>query len=219
MTAERPEISPATASKTGRGCLFWTLVIVVVVAVVVGGGGYLAYRYTIDRITDATQLDLGELALSPAELGRLDGRLAAFVHALRNKNPIEPLVLTSEDVTALVARSPEFRRLGASARFSIEDGKVGADLSVPLKRMGYPDRWLNGSAVFAVMLENGVLIVTLQSGSVKGEPVPGWIVRQLRYRNFAEDLHENPLAAGLVARLESIEVRKGQITLVPRIRR
>jgi hypothetical protein len=219
MTAERPEISPVTAAKKRRGYLFWALVTVVVLAVVVGGGGYLAYRYTIHRITDATPLDRGELTISPAELGKLDGRLAAFVHALRNKNPVEPLVLTAKEVTAFVARSPEFRRLGAHARFSIGDGKVFAELSVPLGRMGYPDRWFNGSAAFAVLLENGVLIVTLESASVKGEPVPRWIVQRLRDRNWAQDLHERPLAAGLIARLESIEVGNGRIMLVPRLRR
>ena len=219
MTAEQPEIAPATPSGRTRGCLFRALVTVVVLAAVVGGGGYLGYRYTIHRISDATPLNLGELAPSPGELGRLHGRVAAFAHAIRNKNPVEPLVLTAEELTALLARSPELRRLGVNARLSIEDGEVRAELSVPLDRMGHPDRWFNGSAAFAVTLENGVLIVTLRSASVKGEPVPTWIVRQLRDRNLAKDLDERPLAAGLVARLESIEVGNGQITLVPRLRR
>jgi hypothetical protein len=37
-------------------------------------------------------------------------------------------------------------------------------------------------------------------------------------RNLAKDLYENPQAAGLVSRLESIEVADGRITLVPRAR-
>jgi hypothetical protein len=219
MTAEQPQMSPATPTRRRHGGLFWALVAVVFLAAAVAGGGYLAYRYTIDRLTDATPLDLGEPTISPAELGGLDGRVAAFVHAIRNKNPVEPLVLTAQELTSLVARSPEFRRLGAHARFSIGNGEIHGELSVPLERMGYPDRWFNGSAAFAVLLENGVLIVTLQSASVKGEPVPGWILQRLRNRNLAQDLHERPLATGLIARLESIEVGNGRITLVPRLRR
>jgi hypothetical protein len=219
MTAEQPQISPAAPTRRRRGGLFWALVAVVFLAVAVAGGGYLAYRYTIDRLTDATPLDLGEPTLPPAELGGLDGRVAAFVHAIRNKSPVEPLVLTAQELTSLVDRSPEFRRLGAQARFSIGNGEIHGELSVPLERMGYPDRWFNGSAAFAVQLENGVLIVTLQSASVKGEPVPGWILQRLRNRNLAQDLRERPLAAGLIARLESIEVGNGRIALVPRLRR
>ncbi len=223
MTAEQPEISPATPTRKTRGCLFWALVTVVVLAVVAGGGGYLAYRYAIHRVvaayTEVTPLDLGESALSPAEFGALDGRLAGFAHAVRNKTPVEPLVLTGDELTALVARSPKFSRLGGRARFSIGDGEIRADLSVPLARMGYPDRWFNGSAAFAVTLENGVLIITLRSASVKGETVPEWIVGKLRNRNLAKDLYEEPLAASFIARLESIEVGDGRITFVPRIRR
>lgn len=223
MTTEQPDFSRATPIKKNRGCLFWALVTVVVLAVVVGGGGYLAYRYAIRGIviayTETTPLDLGQPALPPTELGALDGRLASFAHAVRNKTPVEPLVLTGEELTALVARSPEFRQLGGRARFSIGEGEIRAELSVPLERVGYSDRWLNGSAAFAVALENGVLIITLRSASVKGEPVPAWIVRKLQERNLAKDLYEKPLAAGFIARLESIEVGNGRVTVVPRLRR
>jgi len=219
MSAPQPESSPATPTRKTRGCLFWAFVMVVVVS----GGGYLAYRYAIHRIvtayTETKPLDLGEPLISAAEFGALDGRLAAFAHAVRNKTPVEPLVLTGEELAALVARSPEFSRLGGRARFSIGDGEIRADLSLPLERMGYPNRWFNGSAAFAVTLENGVLIITLRSASVKGELVPGWIGRKLQGRNLAKDLYEKPLAASFIARLESIEVGNGQITVVPRLRR
>jgi hypothetical protein len=222
MSAEQPE-GPPTPVRKNRGCLFRAFVTVVVLAVVVGGGGYVAYRYTVHRIvtayTETTPLDLGKPALSPAEFGELDGRLAAFAHAVRNKTPVEPLVLTGDELTALVARSPEFNKLGGRARLSVGNGEVRADLSVPLARMGYPDRWFNGSAAFAVTLENGVLIITLRSASARGEPVPGWIVQTLQDRNLAKDLYEKPLAASFIARLESIEVGNGRITVVPRLRR
>jgi hypothetical protein len=222
MTAEPHEIASAAPARKNRGCLFWALATLLVLLVAVGGGGYLAYRYATQRVvqdyTAPASLDLPEPTLSPAELGGLDGRVAAFAHALRNKNPIEPLVLSGDELTALVARIPEFRRLGGRARFTIADGEIRSDLSLPLERMGYPDRWFNGSAAFAVTLENGVLLVTLRSASVGGAPVPGWILRPVQHRNLAEDLYENPQAAALVSRLESIEVANGRITLVPRTR-
>jgi hypothetical protein len=221
MADEQPQIASATPAGKNRGCLFWILATLLVLVVAVGGGGYLAYRYTTQRIADYTApapLDLAEPTLSPAELGELDGRVAAFAHALRNKNPVEPLVLDGDDLTALVARIPEFRRLGGRARFSIGDGEIRSDLSIPLERMGYAGRWFNGSAAFAVTLENGVLVATLRSASVKGEPVPGWMLRPVQNQNLAKELYENPQAAGLISRLESIEVANGRITLVPRVR-
>jgi hypothetical protein len=212
--------SPApTPTKKKPGCLVWA----VVGMVVVGGGGYLAYRYAMHRIvaayTEATSLDLGAPAASSADLGELHGRLAAFAHALRNKTPVAPLVLTGEELTGIVVASPQFRKLGGNARFSIGEGEIHAELSIPLEQMGYPDRWFNGSAIFKATLEGGVLVVTLDSASVKGEPLPGWIVEKLREHNLAKDLYDRPLNAGLIARLESIELGNGRITIVPRLRR
>ena len=64
-----------------------------------------------------------------------------------------------------------------------------------------------------------VLVVTLDSASVKGDPLPGWIVDKMREQNLAKDLYDRPQNAGLIARLESIEVGDGRITIVPRLRR
>jgi hypothetical protein len=218
MIAEPSQSMGAPATKKKRGCLFWVLVVAIGVCV----GGYGAYRYAIHRIvagyTEPTPLDLGEPALSPGELGQLDGRLASFAQAVRNKRPVDPLMLTSDELTALVNRSPDFRRLGGGARLTIGDGEIQSDLSVPLQRLGYPDRWFNGSARFAVTLDNGVLIVTLQSASVRGEPVADWIVERLRHQNLAKDLYQRPEAASLLARLESIELKNGKMTVVPQVR-
>jgi hypothetical protein len=215
-------VTQAASPGKKRGCLFWAVVTALVLAVAGGAGSYLAYHYGRHRIvaqyTASAPLDFAQAPLSPAELGDLDGRLAAFVHALRNKNPTEPLVLTGDELTALVGRIPDFQKLGGRARFSIANGEVLSDLSLPLERWGYPDRWFNGSAAFLVTLENGVLIVTLRSASVKGEPIPGWIVGKLADRNLAKDLYERPEISGLIARLESIDLSNGRITLVPRLK-
>jgi len=215
-------VTTAASPDKKRGCLFWAVATALVLVVAGGAGSYVAYRYGRHRIvaeyTASAPLDFAQAPLSPSELGDLDGRLAAFVHALRNKNPTEPLVLTGDELTALVARIPDFQQLGGRARFSIANGEVQSDLSVPLGRLGYPDRWFNGSVAFLVTLENGALIVTLRSASVKGEPIPGWIVGRLADRNLAKDLYERPEIAGLIARLESIDLSNGRITLVPRLR-
>ena len=221
MTLEQPQ-APASTPPKKRGCLFRALVALAVLGVVLVVGGYLGYRYGLQRIvagyTDTAPLDLGISAPTPSELGRLDSQLAAFTHALRNKRPIEPLVLTGDDLTALVSRDSDFQRAGGRARFSIVGGEIRGDLSIPLEKLGYPDRWFNGSAAFLATLENGVLIVTVQSAAIRGEPVPTWILDRVRSENLAKDLYEDPTNAALIARLESIEVEEDRITVVPRIR-
>ena len=213
-------MTPVASTGKKRGCLFWAVVTALVLVVVAGAGGYVAYRYGRHRIvaeyTASAPLDFAQAPLlSPAQLGDLDGRLAAFVCASQ-QNPVEPLALTGDE-PRLSSRSP-VSEAGGRARLSIANGEVQSDLSVPLERLGYPGRWFNGSAAFLVTLENGVLIVTLRSASVKGEPIPGWIVGRLADRNLAKDLYQRPEIAGLIARLESIDLSNGRITLVPRLR-
>jgi hypothetical protein len=213
-------VTPVASTGKKRGCLFWAVVTALVLVVVAGAGGYVAYRYGRHRIvaeyTASAPLDFAQAPLlSPAQLGDLDGRLAAFVCASQ-QNPVEPLALTGDE-PRLSSRSP-VSEAGGRARLSIANGEVQSDLSVPLERLGYPGRWFNGSAAFLVTLENGVLIVTLRSASVKGEPIPGWIVGRLADRNLAKDLYQRPEIAGLIARLESIDLSNGRITLVPRLR-
>ena len=221
MTPDPPQ-APASTPPKKRGCLFRALVGLAVLGVVLVVGGYLGYRYALQRIlagyTDTTPLDLGISPPSPSELGKLDSQLAAFLHALRNKRPIEPLVLTGDDLTALVSRESEFQRSGGRARFSITGGEIRGDLSIPLEKLGYPDRWFNGSAAFLATLENGVLIVTVQSAAIRGEPVPAWILERVRNQNLAKELYEDPTNAALISRLESIEVGEDRITVLPRIR-
>jgi hypothetical protein len=214
-TVEPQTVEP---QKKKRGCLFWIVVGFVVLVV----GGYGAYRYGKHRFitayTDTAPLELGAPDITPQQLGELHGKLAAFGHALRNKTPVDPLVLSSAELTALVSGSPDFERLGGRAKLEVKDGEIGGDLSVPLERLGYPDRWFNGSALFAVTLDNGVLIVTVRSASVRGQPVPDWMIERLGQQNLAKNLYERPDVAALIGRLESIELKDGKVTIVPRIR-
>jgi hypothetical protein len=185
-------------------------------------GGYVGYHYVAHRVvetyTEAAPLDLAVPASTPDQLGALDGRIASFAQAVHNKRSTAPLELTSEELTALVARIPDLQRVGGQARFTVAEGEVRSDLSLPLDRLGYANRWFNGSATFGVTLENGVLVVTLKSASVRGQAVPQWIVERLGERNLAKDLYEKPDVAAFISRLESIRAADGRLVIVARSR-
>jgi hypothetical protein len=222
LTSESPETSPPSGRGRKRGCLFWTLVVGASLAVLVVVVGYFGYHYVFqgmaDAYTDSAPLELAEPAMAPDDLGRLDGRIAAFAQAVRNKRPTAPLELTSEELTALLARSPDFRRMGGRARLRVTEGEVRADLSVPLDRMGYPNRWFNGTTTLRVALENGVLVITLQSASVRDRAVPQWVINRMSERNLAKDLYDKPEAAAFISRLESIQAKEGKLVIVARER-
>jgi hypothetical protein len=222
LSSESPETSPPGGGRRKRGCLFWTLVTGASLVALLVVAGYFGYHSVLHRVVDTytepAALELAEPALAPEDLGRLDGRIAAFAHAVRNKRPTAPLELTSEELTALLARSPDFRRMGGRARLRVVEDEVQADLSVPLDRMGYPNRWFNGTAAFRVSLENGVLVITLQSASVRDRTIPQWVIAGVSERNLAKDLYDKPEVAGFLSRLESIQATPGKLVIVARQR-
>jgi len=185
-------------------------------------GGIAAYHYgkrwIVMSYSDTAPLEVGATEVDASALGELHGKIANFGHALRNKTPVEPLVLSGEELNELVASSEEFRKLGGRARFTVGEGQIQGELSIPLERFGYPDRWFNGSAIFKITLENGVLVATIDSATVKGNPVPEPFLVELRKKNLASELYQSPQNAALIARLESVEIHDGRITIVPRIK-
>ncbi len=85
--------------------------------------------------------------------------------------PVRELVLTAEEINALIAEEEAFRN---RVFISIAEGEITGEISVPTDKFlpGSKGRFLNASATFEVTLEDGVLIVTLSKAEVKGEQVP-----------------------------------------------
>src|SRR5947207_14171326 len=74
-------------------------------------------------------------------------------------------------------------------------------------------RFLNGSASLKISLQNGALFVTMQSLQVKGQSPPENIMAQLRARNLAQNVYNDPKNAETISKLESVDVTDGKITI------
>jgi hypothetical protein len=125
-------------------------------------------------------------------------------------SPVRELVLTAEEINALISEEEAFRN---RVFIRIEEGEITGEISVPTEKFlpGSKGRFLNASATFEVTLEDGVLIVTMNKADVKGEQIPEAIMQEIRKENLAKDLYKDPKNARMIARFKSITVEDDKI--------
>jgi hypothetical protein len=171
----------------------------------------------IDRYTSPTPTTLPKLRISLAEREALRQRIGAFVESLERGEGPKPLVLTGDDLNALVVTTEAEGRV----RFVVEENLLKGQVSVPLDELGIPGmegRYVNGEATFRVSLQRGDLIVAIASAEINGRPIPAWLLAELREKNLAESFARQPQIAAGLDRLERIRIKDEKIVIEARLR-
>jgi hypothetical protein len=205
-----------------RGCLFYFGLAFAALLLIGCLLGYLAVRFVKDQIdtyTDTSPMKLPKVEITDAEFQQLDQRVKLFADAVEHGKPAAPLVLTEQDINALIAKSGKTKDLADEVHVFLNDDEVRGQISFPLSKLGWigRGRYLNGEATFNVSLENGVLIVTAKEIRVKGKALPESIMSQLRQENLAKEAYKDPKNAEAIRKLESIKVQDGQVIITARM--
>jgi hypothetical protein len=222
-----PTVTPASAPAKRRGCFFYGCITVLVIMVLCGIAGFFAIRYGLNKFTafveqytDTTPMKLPTVQMSSTDYQLLDKRVTAFSDAVNARKATLPLVLTGDEINALIANSPAWKALKGKLYVAIEGDQVMGTVSIPMDDLAeapglsrLKGRYLNGSAALKVSLTNSVLVVTLQSLEAKGQRPPPQIMTQLQSVNFAQNSAQDPKTQEMIGRLESIEVKDGKITI------
>lgn len=209
--------------KKGRGCFFYgclTLVVVFLVGVLAVFFGVRHFiNQAVEKYTDTTPMSLPKVEISMAEANAAAEKVKAFKTALDSGVAAAPLALTEKELNALIANSPDFAELKDRVYVAIAGDQLKGQVSIPIDRFPIgrtKGRYLNGAAGIKVSMENGVLLVTLQSLEVKGEPVPEQFLSALRQQNLAQEVYKDVQRAELLRKLESVEVKDDALQLKAR---
>jgi len=215
FTPEPPQALPKQ-----RGCFFYGCLIASVLAVLmvilVAALTFFAYRFAtrmIEEYTSTTPRDLPKVLMPAEQRQTLKERVEAFRKAVEAGTSTEPLVLTSEDLNALIEENAELKGL---IYVKVEQDEVKGLVSIPLDKLGLPmvrGRYLNGEADLKASLSNGVLIVTLDSIEVNGKKVPDEVMKGIRQQNLAKDAYKDEKTSEMIRKLESLEIKDGKIIL------
>src|ERR1041384_6457145 len=127
-----------TPKKSGHGCLFWGGIIAGVLllfAVLLGFAGFYYVKHLINEYTDTKPISMPAVQLSDAEVKILRERVDTFDKAVKAGKHVEPLILTADEINALIAKNNK----SASPillYFNFNEDRVQAQLSLPLDGIG-----------------------------------------------------------------------------------
>ncbi len=195
MAASNPDFSdyqkfaPPSYEEPQRqhGCFFYGCIIASILTllllIAVGVVFFLIYRWAgqmIEEYTATAPRELPKVEMPAEQRRTLKERVEAFRKAIKEGKPTEPLVLNSDEINALIDEEEKFK---GKVYVSIDQDKVRGQVSIPLNdipSLGLTrGRYLNGEAEFKVSLEDGVLIVTLDSFEVNGKKPPPELLAQI----------------------------------------
>src|SRR5262249_32356890 len=219
---QAPKFSPEQyqAPPRQRGCFFYGCIIASVLAllllILLGVSIYLGYRWVtkmVDTYTATAPRDLPKVQMPEEQRKALKDRVETFRKAVNEGTPTDTLVLTSDDLNALIEEEPELK---GKIYVKIEGDEVKGTVSIPLDQLNVSmvkGRYLNGEADLKASLKDGVLIVTLESIEVNGQRVPDQMMEGIRKENLAKDAYKDEKSAEMMRKLESLEIKDGKIIL------
>jgi hypothetical protein len=210
-----------------KGCFFYgcafSIAGLVIVLLGLAVGAFVLYRtwaHYVEVYTAEEPIPLPRVEAPAERIKDAVERAKAFRDALRSKTKTEPLVLTGDDLNALVREAPRFKD---HAYLTIEGDKIRARVSLPLDEFFDNSltrgRFFNGEAVLSVSVRRGKLELEVESADVGGKPLPGalreFLHEFLEHADVKLDLDEKG-GNGLLREVESLDVEDGKVTITSR---
>jgi len=208
--------------KRPRGCLFYVCLAAAISVVMLGVGAFFGLRYAhslVNQLTGTQPAPLPTVQLPQAQMFQLHDRVDTFRDGVRDGDPTEPLALSADELNALIETDPSFAALKNHLYVTIDGSQLGAQISFPAEDLGLVrlrGRYVNATGVFEAALTNGELRITAESLSVRGEPIPRNIMREVAAENLADKFNQDPRAAAGLKKLQAIEVKDGKMIIVPK---
>ena len=208
-----------TPNRSRLGCLFYgcaiPLMAFLILMVIASFLGFRFLKGQLQKFTSDEPAALPVVEMSAEELAEVETRVNDFKESLEEGESSTDLVLTADEINALINSQPQLK---GRLFVTIKDGRIAGDVSIPTDFLpGGKGRFFNASGTFDVTLENGVLIVTLASATVQGNPVPAEFIEQMRGENLARDAYNDPEVAETLRKFESLTIVDDKIILTPRV--
>ena len=221
---------PQGSERKNRGCFFYGCLTFVLVLIGVIIGGYFGTKKAIKEVvkshTATAPVPIPTLNLSAEEQQRLATQVQGEAEAAMNAPEGERIITLDEnELNAFIAQSPDLRQFTNQFYLTPGDGEIKAQLSLPLDQFqGWLElsskfgddlkgRYLNGTASLLPAVTNGHLILNLKDLVVNGTSLPDQFTGRLKTANLAEDINKNEELRKTLEKVESIDVKNGQLRI------
>jgi hypothetical protein len=210
-----------THAKRRRGCFYYGCLFAAAVLAATLAAPFLGLWYlkrTLNEFTDTQPVPVAVAQVSEAQARELEQRIDAFAQAIHDHRPVAPLVLSAQDINAMIAASPRLDAFRGKLYLIIEANRLKGQVSAPLSEAGLKmleGRYLNGLATFGFALTNGVLGLWVDDFQVRGRSLPRLFMNRIRKQNLAQRLKRDPQEATALDRLQNLQIKHGQLVIVP----
>lgn len=168
----------------------------------------------VDELSESLPLKSPPSGLSDRQYQELKDRLHAFDLRLQDNKPASELVLTSQDLNALINHDETLHNTLSVAFYG---NSIHADVSIPVTTSQGDRRYFNAQLEFTVSLLDEQLEIHLLRLRVKGSELPDKIMHDLRLENLGAAVMKNEDTRRALSHLSSISVEAGRLVLQPRI--
>ena len=210
--------SPAAEKSFPWGCLLGgCLSVILLIVIGISATFYVGYRFyksQLETYTSSQPVEIKSVEYTEEEVAAVKKRIDDFKAALEKGEAPEQLVLTADEINAIISSEKELK---GKLFVKIEDGEIKGEASFPVPEV-VPlgkGRYFNGSMSLKASLENGVLIVTVDNAEVNGKPVPEEFMTSMRNQNLAKDAYNDPKTAEFLRKFENLTIDDNKIILTP----
>lgn len=218
--------------KKQPGCWFWGSIILAALLVIVGVGGYFMVTKLLGAFTDmavnyseTVPMPIESSTMSQADYQALAARIEAFDAASESGADPDELVLSSDDINALIANHPDWQALRDRAHVKLEDDRIVANVCLPLDNFAelpmvdmqqLKGRFLNATGVVSLSLRDGEVSLRVHELDFHGKQLPDDVMATLRDGNILSGKQNHDQVDKVRTRANAVWVEDGMLKIEAR---
>ena len=217
-TQQPPSQQPSKKSTHKKILIICGIILGVIILVVAGILFYSdhAIREFKKEYTEDKPVEIHHEPITKTQQTKLATKYNSVKDVVKNHKKAE-LQFTSEELSQMLAFSPETKKYASQSKFWLEGDKIKADLSVSLDRIPHlKGRYLNGLFTFSVQVKDGKIHYHVDECLVKGQPVNPMYLKLLNSQNVENILMQHSRTSNWNEFIESVEVKDGKLTIKTR---
>lgn len=226
---------PAGASNSGSGkkwlfgCGCGCLGLILLLSI----GSYFAYTKiqevaatAIAEYTASEPVAVEIPQLSQDQIDQSVEKFSAFQAGLADGAEPVTLVLSGQDINALIQSHPTFKPLADRASVTVVEDRLRSQVSLSLEELDIPipfiadivkGKYFNGVATFSIGMTAGRPALYIDGLEVNDAAIPAEFMSEISKQNFLEDAGKDPEISAMIDRIEDIRIENGVLTIVPKV--
>ncbi|MEX2580684.1 MAG: hypothetical protein WD342_16625 [Verrucomicrobiales bacterium] len=233
LTPDDPNLPPASGSsgnggKVAIGCGVGCLAVLVVGGII----AYFIFTTVKTRIAEGVEnyTAVQPVAIEPPRIAENEiedaiARFDAFRGAMDRGEQAAPLVLTDDDINALLFHHPSFKEVAGKTKVSIENDQLKStvslnldDLEIPVKFIAdaVEGKYFNGEVTLSIDMVAGRPTAFIENLEVNGMSPPEEAMAAFGQENLLKEARTDPEMKKFFDKIEELEIENNRLVIVPK---